>query len=106
MANHCLPVLGSVRGARHPLASTWLPYAMQDATLFLATLSFATIHLDIVAKRSSTTTRALAYKAEVIKSVNERLGSSQSAVSNSTIGAVAMLTAIEASKTLSVFQSL
>ena len=94
MANHRHPIAGSSARARDPLSRAWFPYAMQDATLFLATLSFATVHLDILARRCLSP-RALAYKAEVIRSVNTKLSSSEEATSNSTIGAVAMLTAIE-----------
>lgn len=93
MANECLPVKSSVRAS---LPKIWLSYALQDATLFLATLSFGAIHLDIIARRY-TSIRTLAYKAEVIKSINARLQTSDEMVSNTTIGAVAMLTALEVS---------
>lgn len=63
---------------------------MQDETLFLATLSFAAVHLDIAAKRY-TGLRALSYKGQASQTVNERLRSSGTKISNSTIGAVAML---------------
>ena len=78
------------------LAILWLSYALQDETLFLATLNFASVHLDILARRPISS-RALAYKSDVIKTVNNRLASSEEALSNSTIGAVAMLAAVEVS---------
>ena len=76
------------------LARLWLSYALQDETMFLATLSFATAHRDILTKQYSSV-QNLAYKNEVIKTVNKRLLSPEKAISNSTIGAVAMLAAVE-----------
>ncbi len=73
---------------------------MQDLTLFLDTLSFAAVHLDIATRRY-TSPRALSYKGQVVQMVNERLGSFGNVISNSTTGAVAMLTALEVSNHVS-----
>ncbi|KAL2041304.1 hypothetical protein N7G274_005686 [Stereocaulon virgatum] len=77
-----------------PLVKTWIPYALQDPALFLATLSFAAVHLEVSSK-NLTRARILSYKMETIKVVNMNLQSSEDALSDSTIGAVAMLTALE-----------
>lgn len=76
------------------LLKTWIPYALQDPAPFLATLSFAAVHLEVSSK-NLTRARILSYKMETIKVVNMKLQSSEDALSNSTIGAVAMLTALE-----------
>lgn len=102
MANNLLPIKGSFRKGSNPVVRIWVTYAMQDSTPFLATLSFAAVHLD-VATRRYTSPRALSYKILVIQMVNVRLGSSGNVISDTTIGAVAMLTALEVSIHVSAY---
>ena len=92
MALNCLPV-DECKG-QNPLTKLWLPYALQDTTLFLATLTFAEVHLEIMSGNYRSQ-RALLHKGDSIKAVNARLGDREHALSNETIGAVAMLAAIE-----------
>ena len=92
MALNCLPV--GERKAQNPLTKIWLPYALQDLTLFLATLTFAEVHLEILSG-SYKSHRALLHKGASIKAVNAKLGDREQALSNETIGAVAMLAAME-----------
>ena len=92
MALNCLPV--DERKVQNPLTKIWLPYALQDSTLFLATLTFAEVHLEILSGNYKSH-RALLHKGASIKAVNAKLGDREQALSNETIGAVAMLAAME-----------
>ena len=86
-------------GGQHPLIDIWMPYAVADPVLFLATLTMAASHLDVVHGRRKNP-RTLAQKGEVIRLVNLRLNSAE-AVSDSTIGAVLMLASLEVRKPMS-----
>ena len=92
MAYNCLPI--GQRKGQNPLTKIWLPYALQDSTLFLATLNFAAVHLEIVSGKYNSQ-RALLHKNHSIRAVNAKLRNREHALSNETIGAVAMLAAIE-----------
>ena len=92
MALNCLPV--DQRKGQNPLTQMWLPYALQDSTLFIATLTFAEVHLEILSGNYKSQ-RALLHKGDSIKAINARLGDREQALSNETIGAVAMLAAME-----------
>lgn len=92
MALNCLPI--NEHKGQNPLTKLWLAYALQDTTLFLATLTFAEVHLDIILGKYKSQ-RALLHKCDSIKAVNARLGDRENALSDETIGAVAMLAAIE-----------
>ena len=72
---------------------------MCDPLLFQATINFAAAHIDILQgiQHQCKGTQALQMKAKTIKMINEQLNSSDTAVSNSSIGAVAMLAAAEVS---------
>ena len=103
MALNCLPV-DQPKG-QNPLTKTWLPYAMQDSTLFLATLTFAAAHLEILSGNYKSP-RTLLHKSHSIIAVNAKLGDREHALSNETIGAVAMLAAMEVChETFSSYQS-
>ena len=67
---------------------------MQDPTLFLATLTFAELHLEILSGNNKSRTFLL-HKGDSIKAVNGKLGDREHALSNEAIGAVAMLAAME-----------
>lgn len=92
IAHNCFPVEPG-RG-QHPLTNIWMPYAVADPLLFLATTNYAAAHLDIMYGRQNNL-RTLAQKAETIRLINLRLQDSAETLSNSTIGAVAMLAAAE-----------
>ena len=86
-------------GGQHPLIDIWMPYAVADPVLFLATLTMAASHLDVVHGRRKNP-RTLAQKGEIIRLVNLRLNSAET-VSDSTIGAVLMLASVEVRKPMS-----
>ena len=86
-------------GGQHPLIDVWMPYAVTDPVLFLATLTMAASHLDIVHGRRKNP-RTLAQKGEIIRLINLRLNSAE-IVSDSTIGAVLMLASAEVRKSMS-----
>lgn len=92
MAHHCLPEHTS-RG-QHPLTNIWMPHAVADPLLFLATLNYAAAHLDILHGWQSNP-RTIAQKGETIRLINLRLQYSAENVSNTVIGAVVMLAAVE-----------
>lgn len=95
MALNCLPV--DQGKGQNPLTKIWLPYALQDSTLFLATLTFAEVHLEIMSGNYKSR-RTLLHKGDSIKAVNAKLGDRGHALSNEAIGAVAMLAAMEVSR--------
>ena len=92
MSLNCLPI--DQHKAQNPFTKTWLPYALQDSTLFQATLNFAEVHLDVMSGNYNSQ-RAISYKGQSIRAVNAKLRDDEHALSNETIGAVAMLAAIE-----------
>ena len=94
MALNCVPV--DQDQGQNPLTKAWLPYAFQDSTLFLTTMTFAEVHLGILSgtHRSEGT---LIHKCDSIKAVNAMLSDRAHALSNEAIGSVAMLAAIEVS---------
>lgn len=92
MARTCLPI--DLGNASNPLAKMWIPYAMTDPVLFLATINFAAVHLDILRGQYSSP-HTLTHKIETIRLVNARLQNSAEALSNENIGSVAMLAAME-----------
>ena len=92
MALSCLPI--DQHKSQNPITKMWLSYALQDSTLFQATLNFAEVHLDVVSGNYNSR-RAIVYKDQSIKAVNAKLRDNEHALSNETIGAVAMLAAIE-----------
>ena len=94
MALNCVPV-DQDRG-QNLLTKAWLPYAFQDSTLFLATLTFVEVHLGILSGNHRSQ-RTLIHKCDSIKAVNAMLRDREHALSNEAIGAVAMLAAIEVS---------
>lgn len=92
MALNCLPV--DQGSGENPLTKIWLPYALQDSTLFMATVTLAVAHLEILSGNYESP-RTLLHKGDSIKAVNAKLGDCEHALSNETIGAVAMLAAME-----------
>ena len=92
IAHDCLP-LEPGRG-QHPLTNIWMPRAIADPLLFLATLTYAAAHLDLMYGRESNP-RTIAQQIETIRLINLRLQDPAESVSNTTIGAVAMLAATE-----------
>ena len=86
-------------GGQHPLIDIWMPHAVTDPVLFLATLTMAASHLDAVHGRRKNP-RTLAQKGEVIRLINLRLNSGET-VSDTTIGAVLMLASAEVCKPMS-----
>ena len=92
MALNCPPI--DQHKGQNPLTRIWLPYVLQDSTLFQATLNFAEVHLEI-ASGNYNSQRAIFHKGQSIRAVNAKLRDGKHALSNETIGAVAMLAAIE-----------
>ncbi|CAD6580673.1 MAG: hypothetical protein ASARMPRED_000295 [Alectoria sarmentosa] len=89
---NCVPVRQGM--GQSTLTKRWLPHALQDSTLFLATLTFAEVHLGILSGNHKSP-RALLHKGNSIKAVNAKLRDQKLALSNEAIGAVAMLAAME-----------
>ena len=92
MARNCLPA--DPGNGSNPLTKIWVPYAMTDPALFMATVNFAAVHLDILRGKYSST-HTLTHKIETIRLINAKLQNSTEALSNETIGSVVMLAAME-----------
>ena len=103
MALHCIPV--DQRRGQNAVTKIWLPYALQDVTLFLATLTFAEVLLDIMSGNYRSE-KSLLRKTDLIKAVNIKLRDREHVLSNETIGAVAMLAAMEVSSISPPFELL
>ena len=88
-----------LRRGQHPLLDIWMPHAVTDPALFLATLNFAAVHLDVMHGRRSNP-RTLVQKGEAMHLINLRLNSAET-VSDTTIGAVLMLAVVEVSEPIS-----
>ena len=67
---------------------------MTDPVLFLATVSLAAVHLDILYGRYQST-QILIQKGQTIGVINERIRSGTGAVSDATIAAIAMVAVME-----------
>lgn len=81
----------------NPLTKIWIPYALRDSLLFLATLHFAEMHFDSLKGRPSNS-KALARKGEIIRLINAKLQSNDAALADETIAAVSMIAGIEVCK--------
>ena len=92
MARNCLPI-DSGDGS-NSFTKMWVSYAMTDPILFIATLNFAAVHLDILRGKYNNP-HTLTNNIETIRLINARLHHSTEALSNETIGSVAMLAAME-----------
>ena len=92
MARNCLPT--DLGYESNSLSQNWVPNAMTDPALFLATLNFAAAHLDILRGRWNNTS-TLSRKIQTTRLVNARLQNKTEALSNETIGSVAILAATE-----------
>lgn len=92
MARDYLPV--DPGKGNNPLQRVWVPQAVSEPILLLSTVNFAALHLERRQGRSSSP-QILADKLEIIRLVNARLECPDEAVSDETIGAVAMLAAAE-----------
>ncbi|CAD6577550.1 MAG: hypothetical protein ASARMPRED_008317 [Alectoria sarmentosa] len=92
LARHWQPL--EAGRSQHPFTNEWMPHAVTDPLLFLATLNYAAAHLDVVHGRQSSP-RTIAQKGQIIRLINMRLQDSAETVSNTTIGAVAMFAAME-----------
>lgn len=78
------------------LTEVWLPYALQDSMLFVSTMAFATVYLESAGSYSRSS-KSVSYKNEAIRAINASLQCPGKAVSDSTIGAVAMLMKLQVS---------
>lgn len=94
MARKCFPMDRDRGTDENPLRTVWMPLIMTDPVLFRATTSFAAVHLDLLQGRRNQT-MTLMKKAETISMINTKLRCPGDSTANSTIGAVAMLAAME-----------
>ena len=92
MATNALPF--NAVASENPLTKIWLPHAIFDVAVFSATVTFAAVHLDIMSGRTENLS-LISHKSETIKQINEKIQNPESALSDSSIGAVAMMAATE-----------
>ena len=97
MARKCLPIDNGKDD--NPLRTILIPFIMTDPMLFQATTNFAAVHLDFIRGRRNQP-RTLSEKSKTIYMVNLRLQCPDQATTDSTIGAVAMLAAMEVNQML------
>ena len=81
------------------LTKVWLPYALQDSTVFVATMAYAVAYLEKLGVNYHGSV-LLSYKGEAIRAINANLGDSEKAISDATMGAVAQLASIEVGNSL------
>ena len=84
MAVNCLPL--DPGEGENAITKVWLPYALQEPAMFVATLTFSAVHLEILNGSGITSSRVLAHKGNAITAVNARLNTPELALSNETIG--------------------
>ena len=96
MARNCLPIDRGGSSDNNPVRTVWIPLAMSDAVFFQATVTYAAVHLDML-NRTQNQTRTLTKKAQTISMIKERLRCNEDALSNSTVGAISMLAALDVS---------
>lgn len=94
MARNCLPIDRGATSDNNPIRTVFIPMAMSDRVFFQATTTYAAVHLDML-HQSQNQTKTLTNKAQTISMIKERLRSTEDALSNSTIGAISMLAAVE-----------
>lgn len=91
-----LPIDRGIGIDTNPFRIGWMSLAMNDAVLFQATTNYAAVHLELL-HGVQDQTKALVKKTRTIRMIKEQLRSSENTLSNSNIGAVAMLAAAEVS---------
>ena len=80
----------------NPLRKVWIPWMMPDPVLFQATMTYAAVHWNLLQGRDKQG-MTLVKKNKTMNMINERFKSIETAMGNSTIGAIAMLAAAEVS---------
>ncbi|KAL6716637.1 hypothetical protein ACLMJK_006205 [Lecanora helva] len=78
----------------NPLTAVWIPQAMDDPALFLATINVAAMHLDTIYRRPCNPS-TIARKGETIRLLKKRLLDPTQALTNPTIASVVMLAGFE-----------
>ena len=96
VARECLPIDRGLGADINPLRTSWIPLAIANPLLFQATTNYAAFHLDFL-HGTQDQVKSLAGKALTIKMINEQLQCLEHTVSNSMIGAIAMMASIEVS---------
>ena len=92
MARNCLPI-DSGKDA-NPIRTLWLPAIVNDPVLCQAATNFAAVHLDIL-QNQQYNPKTLMRKSRTIRMINSKLQSPREATTNTMIGAVALLAAME-----------
>ena len=81
----------------NPLRTSWIPIVLNDPLLFQATVSFSAANMDIYYRRKRQR-QSLRMKAQTISMIKEKLQCGDNFPSDSIIGVVALLSAIEVSR--------
>lgn len=96
MARKCLPIDNGRATDDNPLRTIFIPLALDDPVLFQSTMNFAAVHLDTLHSRPNQV-KTLIMKAKTIRMINEQLKNDKHAPSNSSIGTIVFLAAMEVS---------
>ncbi|KAG8533081.1 uncharacterized protein KY384_001864 [Bacidia gigantensis] len=86
-----------MKNERRSGSDEWLPHALQHPDMFLATMNYATVHMDAIAGSfwHPENKKVLKQKSALMNQINTCLGDKTSALSGNTISGVAMLTISE-----------
>ena len=78
----------------NPLRKVWIPWILGDSVMFQATMTYAAAHMNLVHGRQNQR-GMLVKKNQTMRMIKERFKNVETAMGNSTIGAIAMLAAAE-----------
>lgn len=94
MARKALPIDNGRATDDNPLRTILIPLALGDPVLFQSIMNFAAVHLDILHSRPNQV-QTLMMKAKTIRMINEQLRNDEYALSDSGIGTIVFLAAME-----------
>lgn len=94
MARKYIPIDRGSGIDENPLRTVWIPLIMTDPLLFQATTNYAAVHLDLLQGRFNHP-KTLMKKAETISMINRKIQCPEEATTNSLIGSIAMMAAME-----------
>ena len=96
VTRECVPLDRGLEADENPLRASWIPLAIADPLLFQATTTYAALHRGLLCGVQGHV-ESLARKARTIEMIIEQLHEADQRITDSTIGAIAMMASIEVS---------
>ena len=95
-----------IKSGINPFQLLWTQIAIQDAGLFMATMTLAAAHLDAVRgdNKIRRSPEFFQQKGDTFDKINAKLKDPNEAISNEVIGAIAMLTMAAVTAKYTIFQ--